>query len=177
MRDNPLPVAAFGEDPERRQRCVQALFGALFRAMRAQTPLVALDGEVIVGATGIAPSGSCQPTRTQTLSMLPSLLPLGPRPLLRVSKWTREWAALDPHQPHSHLGPLAVDAHLRGRGIGSQILGEYCRRLDLDHMAAYLETETEENVRLYRRFGFDVVAEQRVLGRPNWFMLRPGGGA
>jgi hypothetical protein len=107
--------------------------------------------------------------------MLPSLLPAGPRSLLRVSKWTREWGALDPHEPHSHLGPLAVDTKLRGRGIGSQILDEYCRRLDADRVAAYLETETEENVRLYMRFGFNVVGEKQVLGRPNWFMLRPSG--
>ena len=173
MRDNPLPIAAFGNDPERRLRCVEALFQSLFRVMRAQTPLVAMDGETLVGATGIAPPGTCQPTVSQTLSMLPSLMPLGPRPLVRLIGWTGKWRALDPRETHSHLGPLAVDARLRGRGIGSQILTEYCRRLDLTRTTAYLETETEDNVRLYERFGFNVVAEQRVLGCPNWFMVRP----
>jgi hypothetical protein len=40
----------------------------------------------------------------------------------------------------------------------------------------YLETETEDNVRLYARFGFNVTVKRRVLGVPNWFMQRPAGG-
>ena len=56
MRDNPLPVAAFGEDPERRQRCVQALFGALFRAFRRAQVAKGLDHDdadrTCKGATG-----------------------------------------------------------------------------------------------------------------------------
>jgi ribosomal protein S18 acetylase RimI-like enzyme len=35
-------------------------------------------------------------------------------------------------EPHVHLGPLAVDAHLQGQGIGSLIMREHCRRLDDD---------------------------------------------
>ena len=136
---------------------------------------MALDGGSIVGCTGVVPFGACQLTVAQRLVMFPSLVGLGHRSLSRVGRWTGEWAALDLEQPHSHLGPLAVDAHLRGRGIGSQILREYCRRLDRDQSIGYLETETEENVRLYARFGFRVVAERRVLGLPNWFMQRPAG--
>jgi len=66
-----------------------------------------------------------------------------------------------------------VDAHLKGRGIGSQILHAYCRRLDEVNLTGYLETETEDNVRFYTRFGFQVIAEQRVIGVANWFMRRP----
>ena len=87
------------------------------------------------------------------------------------------WGTLDPKEPHSHLGPLAVDAHLRGRGIGTQILHSYCRRLDEAKLTGYLETETQDNVRLYTRFGFKVIAEQRVIGVPNWFMRRPSEGS
>jgi len=87
------------------------------------------------------------------------------------------WGKFDPIEPHSHLGPLAVDAHLKGRGIGSQILHAYCRRLDETNLTGYLETETEDNVRLYTRFGFKVIAEQRVVDVPNWFMRRPSEGS
>jgi len=177
FRDNPLPMATYGGNPERRQRCLGVLFGALFRTMTSQTPLVALDGGVIVGVTGIAPPGTCQPTPRQRLSMVPRLVSLGPRSLLRVSSNVSAWAANDPEQGHSHLGPLAVDADLRGRGIGSQILTEYCRRLDNANLMGYLETETEDNVRLYGRFGLEVTSEQMVLGVPNWFMQRPAQGS
>jgi hypothetical protein len=44
-------------------------------------------------------------------------------------------------------------------------------------LTGYLETETEDNVRLYTRFGFKVIAEQRVVDVPNWFMRRPSEGS
>jgi len=172
FRDNPLPTAIFGGDETRRVRRLDTMFAMLFRLVRTQTPLVALDGTVIVGVAGIAPPGTCQPTVAQRLEMLPSLLSCGPGSLVRVGRWMGAWGALDPTETHSHLGPFAVDADLRGRGVGSQILQEYCRRLDTANLMGYLETETEDNVRLYSRFGFEVTARRPVLGVPNWFMRR-----
>jgi ribosomal protein S18 acetylase RimI-like enzyme len=175
FRDNPLPMATYGADPDRRQRALSIVFGSMFRVMRSQTPLVALKGDTIVGVTGIAPPGTCQPTFGQTALYLPRLLPIGPRSMMRLSQNMKSWATVDPAERHSHLGPLAVDAQMRGQGIGTQILGEYCRRLDESKIVGYLETETDDNVRLYSRFGFAVVAEKLVLGVPNWFMVRPLG--
>jgi ribosomal protein S18 acetylase RimI-like enzyme len=172
FQDNPLPKAIFGADQARRLRRLDTMFAALFRLVVTQTPLVALNGAVIVGVAGIAPPGTCQPTVAQRVGMLPSLLSCGPGSLVRIGRWMSAWGALDPTEGHSHLGPFAVDAALHGRGIGSQILVEYCRRLDAAHLMGYLETETEDNVRLYSRFGFEVTAERPVLGVPNWFMRR-----
>ena len=172
FRDNPIPTAVFGHDPERRRRCLEKTFGEMFRVMRSQTPLVATSAGTIVGVTGIAPPGSCQPTARQRLSLLPAVLSTGPGSLLRTVRWLDAWGGLDPEEPHSHLGPLAVDANLRGRGIGSQILHAYCRHLDEANLMGYLETETQDNVRLYARFGFEVTAERHVIGVPNWFMRR-----
>src|SRR3546814_17949219 len=47
-----------------------------------------------------------------------------------------------------------------------------CELLDEHQGIGYLETDRPGNVRLYRRGGFEVVAEQPVLGVSNWFMLR-----
>jgi len=172
---NPIPTAVFGAEPERQRRCLEAMFGGLFRVMRSQTPLVALDGATIVGATGILPPGTCQPTNSQRLELLPSMLSTGPGSLLRAARLSAACGKLDPKERHSHLGPLAVDAHLKGKGIGTQILSAYCRRLDAANMTGYLETETEDNVRFYSSFGFEVIAEQLVIGVANWFMRRPAG--
>ena len=172
MLDNPLHVAAVGPDPERRLRALERLFAALFRVMERQTPICAVDDGTILGVTGIAPAATCQPTGRQRLRLLPAIVGLGPRTAARVGKWISAWAARDPAEPHWHLGPLAVDTHLQGRGIGTRILREYCRRLDESDIAGYLETDKPENVRLYERHGFDVIGEQVVLGVPNWFMLR-----
>jgi ribosomal protein S18 acetylase RimI-like enzyme len=122
FRDNPNPIAAFGDDPARRQRCLRLVFGGLFRVMQGQAPLVALDDGTMVGVTGIAPPGACQPDFVQQVRMGVSMLALGPRSSARLKRWFGAWAAVDPDEPHSHLGPLAVAAHLRGGGIGSRIL-------------------------------------------------------
>jgi GNAT superfamily N-acetyltransferase len=144
----------------------------MFKVMQAQSPLAAFDGGTMVGVTGIAPPGTCQATRPQLLKYAWALLPIGPRSLVRSARLNANWAAVDPKEPHSHLGPLAVDADLRGRGIGSQILARYCQQLDDANLTGYLETDTEAKVRLYQHFGFEVVGERRVVGVPNWFMAR-----
>ncbi len=81
-------------------------------------------------------------------------------------------ARMDPGRPHSHFGPFGVDPSLQGRGVGSLVLAEYTRRLDERREDAYLETDKPENVRLYKRFGFEVTGEADVIGVPNWFMWR-----
>ena len=172
FRDEPLQIATLGPDPERRQQRLIVLFSTMFRVMEAQTPLVAFDGGSMVGVTGIAPPETCQATRTQLLKYAWALLPIGPRSLLCSARLNASWAAVDPKEPHSHLGPLAVDADLRGRGIGSQILAGYCQRLDDARLTGYLETDAEAKVRLYQRFGFEVIGKKRVVGVPNWFMAR-----
>jgi len=175
MRDNPLHVAAYGKDPERRLRCHARLMRAVFRTFSAQQPICAIRGGTLVGITGVAPVGTCQATPMQRLRLLPSLAPLGPRTTARVGRWTSGWAKHDPHEAHVHLGPLAVDAHLQGQGIGSLIVQEHCRRLDMAREVGYLETDKRVNVRFYERFGFEVVAEEPVIGVPNWFMRREPG--
>ena len=172
MRDNPVHVAAFGPDPERRRRIIERLFTGLFRLFTAQTPICVRRGGAIVAATGIAPAGTCQPTLRQALGLAPAVLSMGPRRAARTGRWIRAWASRDPDEPHSHLGPLAVDAHLQGQGIGSVLLGEYCRRLDAAGEVGYLETDKPQNVRFYQKQRFETVGQAEVLGVPNWFMRR-----
>jgi predicted N-acetyltransferase YhbS len=83
------------------------------------------------------------------------------------------WAKRDPDEPHVHLGPVAVDVHLQGQGIGSLMMEQHCRQLDAAGEVGYLETDKLENVRFYERFGFEVVGEAPVIDVPNWFMRRP----
>ncbi len=172
MRDNPLHVAAFGDDPGRRLARQARLFRGFFRAFPAQQPICAIRDSTLVGVTGVAPVATCQPTATQRLRLLPDLAALGPRSAARVGRWISSWAKRDPDEAHVHLGPLAVDAHLQGQGIGSLIMREHCRRLDDGREVGYLETDKAENVRFYERFGFEVVGEEPVIGVPNWFMRR-----
>jgi ribosomal protein S18 acetylase RimI-like enzyme len=173
MRDNPLHVAAFGEDPERRRRSLRGLMAAAFSIRDISHTLVARreDG-VIVGVCGMMPPGNCLPDFRQRLQLLPTLLSIGPRAVGRMMRWLGVWEKHDPEERHWHLGPLAVDAHLQGMGVGSRMMQVFCAQMDAAREDTYLETDKRENVRFYERFGFEVVGEQEVLGVTNYFMLR-----
>jgi ribosomal protein S18 acetylase RimI-like enzyme len=172
MRDNPLNVAAYGSNAERRQRALEGMFATLFRVFRTQRPLCALDGETLVAVGGVAPAGTCQATARQRLRFLPGMVSVGLPSARRVSRWLAAWGERDPARAHSHLGPVAVEPALRGRGIGSELMREHTRRLDETAQLGYLETDRRENVTFYERHGYVVVDEAEVIGVPNWFMSR-----
>jgi ribosomal protein S18 acetylase RimI-like enzyme len=174
MRDNPTHVAAFGEDPEVRARSIRRLFGGAFAVLDLYRHMLAArsaDG-AIIGVVGMLPPGECRPTVAQQLRLLPRLLSTGPRAAGRSASWMGTWSKHDPKERHWHLGPLAVDAHLQGMGIGSKLMRVFCAKMDAAGEDAYLETDKLINVRFYERFGFEVVTEQDVIGVTNWFMFR-----
>ena len=172
MRDNPIHVAVYGDDPAARLRQNTRIFtGAL--GVLSLTMLVARrDDGTIVGVCGMMPPGCCQPGAVQQLRLVPHLLALGPGAVGRTARWLGAWKARDLPERHWHLGPVAVDAGCQGLGIGSRLLARYAERADAAGEVTYLETDKAINVRFYERFGFEVVGEQAVLGVPNWFMRR-----
>lgn len=160
MRDNPLTIAAFGNDPEQRRQRFRWFVGGRARALGwGPNMLVARGAEgAIVGVCNTIPPGD-RPSRPQ-LRVLPSLLSNGPGFAGR----------------HWRLGPLAVDAHLQGMGIGSLLMRVFCAQMDAAREDAYLETDKEINIQFFHeRFGFEVVGEEEALGVTNWSMLRREG--
>jgi hypothetical protein len=62
MRDNPTHVAAFGQDPERRQRSLRRLFGAAFTVIGLHEHMIVArsEDERVVGVLGMMPPGACR---------------------------------------------------------------------------------------------------------------------
>jgi ribosomal protein S18 acetylase RimI-like enzyme len=177
MRDNPLHVAAYGPDPDRREAVHGRLMRAFFRTAAHNHPIGVWRDGTLVACTGVLVQGGCRPGAGQALRLLPTMAGLGPRTAARIATWIKVWRKHDPDEPHAHLGPLAVDRHLQGQGIGSVLLAEHCRRLDAEGLLGYLETDKPENVRFYERAGYRVVGEAPALGVTSWFMRRePRGG-
>ena len=77
-------------------------------------------------------------------------------------------------RPHAYLWFLGVTQEAQGHGVGSRLLKVGCDRLDADALPAYLETQTERNIALYRRHGFEVISTHKP--RPDaptlWSMWR-----
>jgi ribosomal protein S18 acetylase RimI-like enzyme len=93
--------------------------------------------------------------------------------LPHVIRWFARWCRLDPDDPHVHLGPIAVAPTLQRTGIGTALMERYIEHLDNEGTAGYLETDREENVEFYRKFGFAVRYSEDLIGTPTWYMWRP----
>lgn len=172
MRDNPLHVSVFGPEPEDRQRKLENFFRILLGWM-PHLPWVGIQHATIVAVCGMGEPGRCQQTFSRNLDIVTRLAhDFGVATTSRALRWFVAWSLRDPKEAHWHLGPVGVDAHLQGRGIGSQLIGEWCKLLDAHRAVGYLETDKAVNVGFYRKFGFETISERKVLGKPNWFMWR-----
>lgn len=173
MVDNPVHVPVYGADERRREKRHAQLMRTHFRTAPAvHIEGVERDGR-LVGVAAAASPGRCQPDATARIRLLSRALTFGLRTTSRLLVWKRSWEEHDPDEPHVHLGPVSVDRHVRGQGIGSLLLLRHAGTLDSMGLAGYLETDRPEAVGFYRRFGYVVVGEREVLGVPCWFMRRP----
>ena len=59
-----------------------------------------------------------------------------------------------PHDPHWHLAFLAVHPDQQAHGLGGVLMRRTHDELDRNGVPAYLEATNENNVRLYRRYGY-----------------------
>lgn len=175
MRDNPIHVKAFGADPQQRERRLTRFFAKVVPLIQAKgTVLGAYGDSILIAILGMVPPGLCRPTPVEVLRLLPSLLMSNsPAGILLVRRWLDAWGRHDPEESHWHLGPLAVDAALQGKGVGSLLMSECCNRMDALGAVSYLETDKAVNVAFYKKFGFSVMKKESILGVPNWFMRRP----
>jgi len=174
MRDNPLHVAALGTDANQRINRLTGMFMAALPLVLSKGILLgAFDEATLVGVAGMLAPGRCQPTLMEKLALAPRIVPgVGFDAAVKVRSWLDEWARYDVRQPHSHLGPVSVDADRQGTGIGTRLMNEYCSRVDATHTIGYLETDKASNVKFYEKFGFETIASTAVLATPNWFMKR-----
>ena len=76
--------------------------------------------------------------------------------------------------PYIHLGPIAVDPEMQGKGYGSKLIRPMLTYLDEMKWQCYLEAQTESNVSLYEHYGFEIVAKGTVPDTkiPHWDMIR-----
>jgi ribosomal protein S18 acetylase RimI-like enzyme len=174
MCDNPLDIAALGDDRDARLQRLHRMFKiALPRILRKGVMLGAFDGEMLAGVAAMLPPGRCQPSATEKITLVPRMIrALGLGGFGRLGRWLGEWSRHDLREAHWHLGPVAVDPNLQGRGIGRALMDASCGRIDRVGAASYLETDKPQNVEFYKKYGFETVEEASILGTPNWFMRR-----
>ena len=77
-------------------------------------------------------------------------------------------------QPFFYLFIIGVASEHQGQGYGRVLLDGLINIAEAEQLPVYLETETEENVRLYEKFGFEVIDKVNlpVIDLPMWEMVR-----
>jgi ribosomal protein S18 acetylase RimI-like enzyme len=90
-----------------------------------------------------------------------------------IGAFMMEKGRYEPDEPHWYLHMLAVDPPLQGSGYGTALLNHALTAIDKRGEVAYLESTRPENIPLYERHGFELLAKVETHGSPPiWPMLR-----
>jgi GNAT superfamily N-acetyltransferase len=74
-----------------------------------------------------------------------------------------------------HLLIMGVSQEFQGKGFGGKLLRAVIEKAETERKPIYLETQKEENVNLYEKYGFSVkkkIILPEPLNLPMWLMLR-----
>lgn len=167
---NPINVAALGTG-----RAGFRLNKKLFSLMATVThgnAFVATQNGRILGMLSFSRYPNCLLSKWRQAWLIPRLLLNVGSATPRVLRWYSSWNQMHLREPHSHLGPIAVQPEFQRRGIGAKLMEYYCSILDQSAEVGYLETDRYENIKFYDKFSFRVIAEFQALGVPNWSMRR-----
>ena len=165
MQDNPIHIAVLQGHGEGQRVIIEKMFIKLFTTFPGIT-FIAEEGKEIVGVMRMK---SCCGSRQQDQ---PETAPGEDTIDGRIAFWHREWERNDPEKQHWHLGPLGVLPSHRGLGIGTALMKIFCKEVDRCLATAFLETDFDENVRFYQKFGFEMVSTSKIFEIESRYMAR-----
>ncbi len=99
---------------------------------------------------------------------------IGEEALIRLEAYSNLKKENEPSSPHFYINILAVNPQNQGKGIGSAILS-HIHQMSEQHSDSHgvaLDTQTQQNVDYYQRFGYRVSATAELENVKNWFMFR-----
>jgi ribosomal protein S18 acetylase RimI-like enzyme len=165
-------AAAFQDDPifswcipdaGRRRRILPSFFELVGRHLGGGAGQIDLAG---AGAAMWAPPGTPAVTEEAAGEFEAGVAQLFGEDAGRTFELIAVMEEHHPHDEHAYLWFLGVAPERQGMGLGSRLLRHGLRLADDTGHPAYLEATSEDNVRLYRRHGFEVVRELRAAGSP-----------
>jgi ribosomal protein S18 acetylase RimI-like enzyme len=184
-----LGSRAFYDDPFFIHLSAEPMLRARGLALYMRSHLAALrDTAVVTGARDRAGTlvGICVwqkpgtfplPVSAQIGEMAGAVRALIPRPpaLLTGLRYTMAIDKARPRHDHWYLCLLATDPMVWRRGIGTGLMEPSLETVDGDGLPAYVETQKQDNLAYYRRFGFEETARLTPSpgGPPLFTMTRP----
>ncbi len=165
MLDNPIHVAVFHDTSEKSRIEIEKDFIGLL-SEKPGIVFVAKDKQKIIGVMRM---NSCSGKDAADVKTDPEDE--------NDIHWRKEflrnqWDIHDPKEQHWHLGPIGVLPTYQGTGIGSMLMERFCSEVDACMAKAYLETDKDENVAFYMKFGFKIISDSVIFGVKSRYMLR-----
>jgi ribosomal protein S18 acetylase RimI-like enzyme len=77
--------------------------------------------------------------------------------------------------PYIHLLIMGVSQEFQGKGFGGKLLRALIEKAETEKKSIYLETQKEDNVNFYEKYGFSVkkkIIIPEPLNLPMWLMVR-----
>jgi GNAT superfamily N-acetyltransferase len=77
--------------------------------------------------------------------------------------------------PYIHLLIMGVSEEFQGKGFGGKLLRALIEKAETERNPIYLETQKEDNITFYEKYGFSVkkkIILPEPLNLPMWLMLR-----
>jgi len=135
-----------------------------------------LNGKIVGVGGWVAPGGYPFAVKEQLLQTLGAVRALYSRPasLVKGFRYLRAVEKAHPKEPLWYLQLLCCDPEHQRSGVGGALQEEVLRRCDAEGIGAYLETQNEDNLAYYGRFGWKLADTLRPLrdGPPIWTMRR-----
>jgi ribosomal protein S18 acetylase RimI-like enzyme len=123
-----------------------------------------LEGVAAWLPPGKAPFGGWQIIRSVPLSILFRFAGQGAGRMWAYGRFVDNLHRRLVPGPHWYLQIIGVGPAYQGQGFSSRLLRPVLERIDRERMPCFLETNAGKNVAIYRRFGFEVVSEDKMPG-------------
>lgn len=147
----------------RRPETIGLVFGSLVGdALRHGGGWAARSGDRMVGVSIWLPPGASPVPTTRFLRFWRNwlrLVAIHPSGFLRAVRAGHALDALHPSEPHWFLSILAVDAGLRGQGVGRRLVEPGLKTAHAAGVPVHLDTNRPENLPIYEKLGFEVTDE------------------
>jgi ribosomal protein S18 acetylase RimI-like enzyme len=167
MLNNPLHIAVFQGNGKKQRLEIERMFYELFITLPGIVFLAKESSKII----GVMRMKSCMGRMAEDeFKELEDENGIN----FRKSVWQREWSNNELEEQHWHLGPIGVLPNYRKLGIGTSLVERFCQEVDHCSAKAYLETDLDENVRFYEKFGFKVISSSDIFQVNSRYMVREG---
>ncbi len=174
LADSPSFADVYPTNNGKRTAALGQIFGALLKIHAGKGRVFgAIRSGAVTGVCTIREPGGSQLGTMEKIALgkvAASAVSLGYAGSLQ--KMLSDLALRDPQVRHFHLGPLGVEPGCQRQGIGTALMHEFCRRVDVAREICAAETDRKSVIPFLAKFGFKEMTSAAISGVSHAFLIR-----